>query len=152
VKCEAILQELFVDVRQLARGLSPSLRRWSLGMAIFSLRRVKKPAPNEANQMTKLMTVAEAAAKEKTAYTADSGSGVVYVLDHSMMTDTPDESGSYGAFVAMRREAGGGWEFAPELTEGLLEADYQLILDYEEAEALVTEARTSLSVSPVRAL
>jgi len=100
--------------------------------------------------MSPLMTVNEAAMKEKTAYTADSGSGVIYVIDKSEITDTPDKNGKYGVFVAMRRNAGGVWELAPDLTDNVL-TDYSLILDYDEVESLVTEARTSLSVSPVRA-
>jgi hypothetical protein len=92
-----------------------------------------------------LMSVAEAAAKPMTAYIADNGSGVVYVIDNSRMTATPDKNGSYGAFVAMRRNEHGKWEFAPDLTDATL-ADYSLILDYDKVQALVTEARTSLSV------
>jgi hypothetical protein len=92
-----------------------------------------------------MMSVDEAAAKPMTAYTADNGSGVIYVIDNSRMTTTPDKNGRYGVFVAMRRNEDGKWELAPDLTDSTL-TDYSLILDYDKVQALVTEARTSLSV------
>jgi hypothetical protein len=86
-------------------------------------------------EMSKLMTVNEASVKPLTAYAHDDDPKmvVVYVVDAT----------GHPVFTALRNHAG-KWTHAA-VTIGDLENDYHLILDYDEVNALVTDARKSLS-------